>query len=111
MENFFEQVERVLYEKVLAKDEYTLANFQMANAWKFLMECAEKNKSVKSCVLDIETKGQWYKINQLMLDEQEMPVYANKNAYMGRIVKAKTLDDDVIAFMNGEHRQVMKIPY
>lgn len=111
MENFLEQVERVLYEKVLARDEYVLPEFQMANAWKFMMECVEKNPKVKSCVLDIETKGQGYKINQLMLDEEGMPIYANKNAYLGRIVKAKSLDNDVVSFMNGEHRQVMKMPY
>lgn len=111
MENFIDQLERVLYEKVLARDEYVVTTFQMANAWKFLMECVEKNKKVKSCVLDIELKGQWYKVNQLMLDAEGMPVYANENCYVGRIIKAKTLDDDVVEFMKGEHRQVMKLPY
>ena len=111
MENFMEQMERMIYEKILARDEYVLTAFQMANAWKFFMECAEKNKKVKSCVLDIEPKGNSYKISQLMLDEAGMPVYANEKCYVGRIVKAKVLDDVVLEFMKGEHRQVMKMPY
>lgn len=111
MENLFEQFERALYEKVLARDEYVITTFKMANAWKFFMECAEKNKSVKSCILDVEPKGSMYKVSQLMLDEAGMPVYANKNSYVGRVIKAKMLDDDVIEFMKGDHRQVMKMPY
>ena len=111
MENFIDQFERIFYEKILARDEFVLTDFTMANAWKFFLECAEKNKKVKSCVLDIEPKGNWYKISQLMLDEKGMPVYANEKSYVGRVIKAKALEEDVVKFMNGEHRQTMKMPY
>lgn len=111
MENIIDQMERVLYEKILARDEYVVSTFKMANAWKFFMVCAEKNKKVKSCVLDIEPKGNWYKVSQLMLDESGMPIYANEKSYVGRVIKAKVLDDDVVDFMKGEHRQIMKMPY
>lgn len=94
--DFFNEIERTIYEKVLAKDEYVLASFNMANAWKFLMECAEKNKLVKSCVLDIEVKGNWYIITQLMLDEKGMPIYSGTKDCVGRQIKAKSLEEDVV---------------
>lgn len=111
MASLLDQLERALYEGVLARDEFHVTTFTMANAWKFFMECAEKNKKVRECVLDIEVKGSGYKISQLMLDEGGMPVNSDPEHYVGRIVKAKALDDDVIDFMKGEHRQKMKMPY
>lgn len=111
MEKLIDQMERTLYEKILARDEYVLTNFTMANAWRFFMECVEKNKKVRSCRLDIEPKGDWFQVSMLMLDERGMPVYANENSYVGRVIKAKVLDDGVIEFMKGEKGQVMKIPY
>lgn len=111
MNDLFDHMGRALYENVLARDEYVLTTFTMANAWKFFMECAEKYSNIKSCVLDIEVKGEWFRISQLMLDSTGMPVYANPKECVGRVVKSKKLENDVVNFMKGEHRQVMKAPY
>lgn len=111
MGDLFDNLGRAIYEDILARDEFFIDKFNMANAWEFFFNCAKKNSSVHSCVLDIEIKGNWYIIRQLMLDEKGMPIYANVNSYVGRQIKAKVLDDDVIQFMKGEHRQVMNKPY
>lgn len=111
MGDLLDMIGRAIYEDVLARDEFVLTEFNMANAWEFFFNCAKTNDRVHSCVLDIEVKGNWNIVRQLMLDEKGMPIYANTNAYVGRQLKVKVLDDDVVKFMQGEHRQVMNKPY
>lgn len=111
MASLLDRIEYALYENFVAKDELNLAIFTMANAWKFFMECAEKNKKVKECMLDVVQKGDGYKITQLMLDANGMPVKTDADYCVGRIVKAEALDGDVQKFLNGSSRKNIKLPY
>lgn len=111
MEKIMDLIGHALYEEVFARNEFRLDSFTMENAMKFFINCAEKDKRVRECWLEIEPKGTNYKIFQLMLDEKGMPLMADAHSYMGRIVKARELADNVVEFMDGKNDKKMKLPF
>ncbi|MBU3178382.1 hypothetical protein KPL47_18825 [Clostridium estertheticum] len=118
--DLFETVGNEMYKKVF-KNEVNLSVFTYENAVTFFVKERMKVNGAKKCMIAISKDTELKKSNsnkslqnhrfvvkQILLDEDENPIYKTENSYYGRVLIVDELDQELLGYMNGDIKKIMK---
>ena len=95
--------------RIIGGEETHPTLFRMRDARQYLMDVADDNPQVAGCVLSVVPKGEQFEVVQLMTDKAGYPIKNGRDAYLGRQIMARDIDDSVRNFLKGETRRNMKL--
>lgn len=104
-----DSVDRRLW-RFLGKNEVRVKVFRMSMAYSFFLELLEEEPEGERCLLHIEKLRRGYEVSQVLLDERNEPMRKTTKAYFGRVLRAETLDEAVVKFMDGCESQILNKP-
>lgn len=113
-----ESVENGLYKKVFSND-VNLDVFTFDDALSFFVKERKKVEGAKKCLIAVDRESKFKNndkivndrlvVRQILLDEDENPIYKTENSYYGRILTVDDLDDELIDYMGGKNKKIMNI--
>ena len=118
--DLLETVGNEMYKKVF-KNEVNLSVFTYENAVAFFVKERMKVDGAKKCMLAISKETEQKKsdsnkallnhrlvVKQILLDEDENPIYKTDNSYYGRVLIVDELNQELLEYMNGDIKKIMK---
>ena len=118
--DLFETVGNELYKKVF-QDDVDLNIFTYEDAVTFFAKEKIKVDGAKKCMLTIDKESELktknsnkslqndrFVVRQILLDKDENPIYKTQNSYYGRVLTVDGFDEDLIEYMNGNKKKIMK---
>lgn len=112
-----ESMENELYKKVFSNN-VNLEIFTFDDAVRFFVKERRRVEGAKKCLIAIDRESKFKNndklvnnrlvVRQILLDEEENPIYKTENSYYGRIVTVDDLDDELIDYMGGKNKKIMK---
>lgn len=120
IKDLVETVGNGLYRKVF-HDEVDLECFTYDEAVTFFIKEKMKTQGAEKCMIAINRENELknnnceklpqnnrFVVRQILLDKNENPIYKTQNSYVGRILTVSTFDQELIEYMNGENKKIMK---
>lgn len=98
-----------VYDEVVGKKDRNLEEFTLLNAWKFFIDCCMEYPKAELCGIVIEKKGDHFEITQCLIQKNGECYRAKGDFVVGRKISAYSLDDDLLAFMDGENNRIMTL--
>lgn len=113
-----ESVENGLYKKVFNNDvDLDVLTFE--NVLNFFVKERRRVEGAKKCLIAVDRENKFKSndkitndrlvVRQILLDEDENPIYKTENSYYGRILTVDDLDDELIDYMGGKNKKIMNI--
>lgn len=112
MASLLDSLANDLYKNYAGSADTNIQTFTLLGAWKFFIECGQKNRLVKYCLLSVEKKGDHYNVSQIMcrkVEDEYKPILINGEYVLSKKVKAYNLSDDMIKYMDGQKNRLMSL--